>query len=186
MSTADQIIGGGTYVSLDRFLGYLEAACAVIAACMMLFAMVSVTLDSVARYVFNAPFENQFYLTEHYLLIGMITMAMPWGFRTGGYIRIMSIVGQLGSSLRAVLLRLGLLLSAAYVGTLAWTGGEHFLEAYLKNESHMGTSFNWPVAWSWVWVPVGCGLLAFRLLLTAFGPTGSLHVEHDLLTEDAI
>jgi TRAP-type C4-dicarboxylate transport system permease small subunit len=176
--------GRSAYAMLDRGLGMVEAACASIAACTMLFAMVLVSIDAVARYGFNAPLTFAYYLTENYLLVAIVTMSMAWGFRTGGYIRIMALAQRLRPGARQLLLRAGLLLSSSYIGALAVTGGEYFLEAYQKNETHLGT-IDWPVPWSWVWIPLGCGLLALRLLLTAFGPAAALHLEHDPV-EDAV
>jgi hypothetical protein len=44
-----------------------------------------------------------------------------------------------------------------------------FHKAYVDDEFVMGV-IDWPVAWSWVWVPVGCLLLALRLLVDCTAP----------------
>lgn len=156
------LAGGGIYAKLDSSLGAMELAAALLAAVLMLVAMVLVSIDAVARYGFNAPLTFQHYYTENYLLVAIITMSMAWGFRTGSYIRIMALAQRLQSGHRRLLLRAGLLVSATYIGTI-----------------------DWPISWSWIWIPVGCGLLALRVLLTTFGPADLLHVEHDPV-DDAV
>lgn len=158
---------------LDRPLRWLEDLSAALAGAIMLVAMMLVSLDALLRYLFGAPLTFQYYLTEKYLMIGMVALPLAWGFRTGGYIRIEGLVQALPRGLRTLVLRAGLLLGAAYIAVLAWLGGAYFLSAFRKGEVVMGV-FDWPVSWSWIWIPVGCGLLALRLLLTAIGPVGGL------------
>ena len=153
----------------DRALTLIENAAVAIAAIAMLAAMVLTSLDAVMRYAFSAPISFQQYLTENYLLVAMVNMALAWGFRMGGYIRIETMLTILPRRLANGAIRLGLLVSAAYVAALAWMAWGTFWEAYVKGSTHFG-EIDWPVSWSWVWIPVGCGLLALRLLLIATGP----------------
>lgn len=168
--------GGTLFALCDRALCWMENLAAALAGAIMLLAMVLVSLDALLRYVFGAPLTFQYYLTEKYLMVGMVALSLSWGFRTGGYIRIEGLVEALPRGLRALVLRVGLLLSAAYIAVLAWLGGAYFLSAVRKGEVVMGV-IDWPVSWSWIWIPVGCGLLALRLLLAAVGPNGGLTVK---------
>jgi TRAP-type C4-dicarboxylate transport system permease small subunit len=151
---------------------------------MMLAAMVFTAADALLRYLFDAPLSFNFYLTENYLMVGLMTLPMAWGFRTGGLIRITAALELLPGIGRQLLLRAGLLVSCVYVATLAWLAGIHFLDTYQRGDVQMGV-IDWPVYWSWVWVPVGLGLLSLRLLVTAFGPARALEVEHSA-EEDAV
>lgn len=163
----------GLHALLDRSLRWLEDLSAALAGAIMFAAMVLVSLDALLRYLFGAPLTFQYYLTEKYLMVGMVALPLAWGFRTGGYIRIEGLVQALPRRLRTLVLRAGLLVSAAYIAVLAWLGGAYFISALRKNEVVIGV-FDWPVSWSWIWIPVGCGLLALRLILTAIGPAGAL------------
>jgi TRAP-type C4-dicarboxylate transport system permease small subunit len=167
-----------TYKVLNRCLVPIENAAAVISGLLTLLAMILTTADALMRYAFNAPLVFQFYFTSNYVLVGLVLMALPWGFRTGGYIRIALVTENLPIWLRNSLLRAGLAISAGYIALLAWTSGQYFLKAYATNQTYI-EEVNWPVAWSWVWIPVGCGLLVLRVLLTATGPAEELHIEHD-------
>ena len=81
------------------------------------------------------------------------------------------------AAIRPPLFRVGLIVSAAYLAMLGWTSGKYFLKAYATHQIYI-EDLNWPVAWSWVWLPVGLFLLMLRVLLVAFGPAEGLHAEH--------
>jgi len=165
---------GGIHRRLDRWLGGLENAAAVVAGGLMLVMMVLASADAILRYSINSPIRIQAYLTENYLMLAVAVLPMAWGFRTGGYIRLNMLEPVLPRAAYVVLLRAGLLVSSAFTALMCGTGWMRFREAYEANEVHMGV-IDWPVAWSWVWVPIGSGLLAARLALMAFGPAAQVN-----------
>jgi len=168
--------GGHGFVSLiDAAFRPLENAAAVVGGAMMLMAMVFMSLDATMRYLFNSPIQIASRLIEFYFMVGMFAMPLAWGFRTGGYIRIIAAVSLLPVAVKNLILRLGLLVSSGYVGALCWMSGRHFLEAWQSGEVYVGV-LDWSVAWSWIWVPAGLGLLAVRLLLLAFGAARHLNM----------
>lgn len=167
----------GLHAQLDRLLSVFENAAAIVAAAAMVAAMLLTAVDALARYALNSPLTFQQYLTENYLMVALVCLAFAWGFRTGGYIRIELLLLLLPEGVRLGVLRLGLFVSAAFVAVLAWMAGIKFLEAYQTNQVQFG-EIDWPVSWSWVWVPIGCGLLAARLLLSACGPRDGLCAAH--------
>ncbi|RJG03298.1 TRAP transporter small permease [Noviherbaspirillum sedimenti] len=159
------------------FLGalhFLEDAAAVIGGLMLVAAMLLTSADATLRYFFNAPLTFNSYLTENYLVVGMITMSLAYGFRTGGYIRIVFLATYLPVRGAHLLFRAGLVVSAAYIAALAWFAGQHFWAAFLHDEVTMGV-IDWPVSWSWVWIPIGLGLLAIRMLVMSFDEPEKLH-----------
>jgi TRAP-type C4-dicarboxylate transport system permease small subunit len=167
--------GGHGFVSLiDAAFRPLENAAAVVGGAMMLMAMVFMSLDATMRYLFNSPIQIASRLIEFYFMVGMFAMPLAWGFRTGGYIRIIAAVSLLPVALKNVVLRLGFLVSSGYVGALCWMSATHFLEAWRSGEVYVGV-WDWSVAWSWIWVPAGLSLLAVRLVLLAFGATRNLN-----------
>jgi TRAP-type C4-dicarboxylate transport system permease small subunit len=165
--------GNGLFRLLDCSLRPVEAAAAAVGGLMMLLAMVLMTLDAIMRYLFSSPIEIAPRLIEFYLMVGMFAMPLAWGFRTGGYIRIVAAVASLPARIRNFIMRAGLLASSVYVAGLAWASGIHFLEAWHTKEVYVGV-IDWSIAWSWIWVPVGLGLLAARLILMTFGATEDL------------
>jgi TRAP-type C4-dicarboxylate transport system permease small subunit len=182
--TRERAAADGFLPVIDTAFRSLENTAAVVGGAMMLFAMVLMSLDATMRYLFNSPIQIASRLIEFYLMVGMFAMPLAWGFRTGGYIRIVIVVGMLPARIRSLVLRIGLLVSSVYVGGLAWMSGVHFLDAWRSGEVYVGV-LDWSVAWSWIWVPVGLGLLVVRLVLLTLGPAANLHVAHGEDTDGA-
>jgi TRAP-type C4-dicarboxylate transport system permease small subunit len=182
---SEAVAAGRGHGALEKALRACEAAAAVAGGAMMLAAMLLTSADALLRYGFNAPLTFNYYLTENYLMVGMMLLPMAWGFRAGGYIRIVLLVQHFAPRIRLALLRAGLLVSFVYVAALAYLAGAHFLEIHQRGDVQMGV-IDWPVSWSWAPVSVGLGLLAIRLLFMALGPAADLHIEHDDTAEDGI
>ncbi|MFV0493282.1 MAG: TRAP transporter small permease [Pseudorhodobacter sp.] len=173
----------GVYGVLDKALRIPELMAACTGGFFMVAAMVLTSADAILRYFFNAPLTWNSYLTTYYLMVGMFVMPMAWGYRTGGYIRIVFLASMLPHNMAYLLLRLGKIVGAAYFGALGWLAGEHFWEVFQRGDVEMGL-IDWPVSWSWVWIPIGLGLLSLRMLLMAFGPNDELHYAEWLNKKD--
>ncbi|RQP05412.1 MAG: TRAP transporter small permease [Paracoccus sp. BP8] len=175
---------GGVLQYAGRSFQFLENLAALIGGGMMIAAMVLISLDAILRYTISAPLVFVSYLMQYYLLVGMLTMPMAWGFRTGGYIRISFFAMRLSDSARDLLLRVGMFAGAIYSLLLAWLGGKHFWDVFQRGDIQMGV-IDWPVSWSWVWVPIGLGLLAIRMLIITFGPAAGLYPNETISDEVA-
>ncbi|SEP93277.1 TRAP transporter small permease [Thalassovita taeanensis] len=154
---------------LNRALCLAENLCAILAGGAAVAAMLLVSVDAIMRYAFASPLTFQLYLTENYLLVMLFVMAMSWGFRTGGFIRIDGPLRRLPPVLCQIVMRVGLAASALYMGYLTRQGFYKFLDVFASGEADLGV-IDWPVWLSWVWIPIGCGLLTLRLALDAIDP----------------
>ncbi|SMF55471.1 TRAP-type C4-dicarboxylate transport system, small permease component [Tistlia consotensis] len=154
----------------DRVLCVVENVAAVAAGAVLVAIMVLVSLDAILRHAFAAPLTFQLTLTEDYLLVAMVLLALPWGYRKGGAIQVRLLLDSCPAAFNQMVIRLGLLAAAVYLAALAWFSWGRFLDALVNDEVTMGV-IDWPVDWSWVWVPLGLGLLALRVLLDAVAPT---------------
>lgn len=160
---------GGLHRRVDTFFQWVELAATGLAGIMVLAAMVLTSLDVFMRYVFHSPLVFNYHLTEFYLMVGMMALPMAWGFRTGGYIRVMALAGALPPTPREILLRAGIAVSLAYAGLLTWLTAGETLEYYQRGDVNMGV-IDWPVWLSWLAIPVGLALLSVRLLLILVQP----------------
>jgi TRAP-type C4-dicarboxylate transport system permease small subunit len=157
------------HARLDSGFCWVEAAALVIAGIAVVTAMLLVSADALMRYLFAAPLAFQLHVSEFYLLPASLMMALAWGYRTGGTIQITVLVSVLPPLLVGPLTRVLLATSAAYMAYLSWRSSILFFRALERNEVVMGV-IDWPVSLSWVWVTLGCALLAVRLLLDALAP----------------
>ncbi len=153
---------------LSGGLTWVENFFAVLAGFALMVAVLLVSANALMRHLFAAPIEFQLELTQSYLLVMLITLALPWGFRQGGFIRITLLSGLMGQTLWNWVYRIGLLMSSAYLLLLGYEAYAVFINAWQKKHMIMGV-IDWPVAWSWIWIPIGCGLLSLRTLLMALG-----------------
>lgn len=162
----------------ERLLCPVENMAAAIAGMMMVLAMAMTTADAAMRYTFNHPLNFNFFVTENYLLVGLVCLPMAWGFRTGGYIRISFLIFLLPKAVANLLLRFGLIASAVFSAELAWLGGRNWFEVYSNHKVEIEV-INFPWHLSWIWVPIGTGLLTLRLILIAIGPSSQLNIAHE-------
>lgn len=174
----------GEIATVERLFQPIENAAAILAGALVVLAMVLTTADALLRYTINRPLNFNYFLTEYYLMVGIVCLPMAWAFRTGGYIRISFLLSALPNGLGNWLLRAGLIASAVYSAALAWLGGLNWHDAWVTKAADIGV-IDWPWSWSWLPVPVGMGLLTLRLVLTALGPAADLNIAHDGV-EDAV
>jgi TRAP-type C4-dicarboxylate transport system permease small subunit len=158
----------GPLERLASGLALVENACALLAGIALVVAVLLVSANALSRHVLSAPIEFQLELTQSYLLVMLITLALPWGFRQGGFIRITLFSGLFGPRWWQRIYQVGLLFSCAYLSVLGYEAFVVFADAWVKRHMIMGI-IDWPVAWSWVWIPIGCWLLALRTFLMALG-----------------
>jgi TRAP-type C4-dicarboxylate transport system permease small subunit len=160
----------GLHSFVDRIVTFLENIGAVIAGVVLLICMVLVSLDAILRYGLAMPLTFQLHLTQYYLLVMLTMLGLSWGYRTGGAIQIAFLVRALPPRLGSIVIRIGLFAAAIYLMFLTWQAWHVFDRAWTRGSVVMGV-IDWPVAWSWIWVPIGCGLLVARLLLDATSST---------------
>ncbi|TFF24860.1 TRAP transporter small permease [Jiella endophytica] len=159
----------GPIGSVDGALCAVENLCAIVAGAILAGTMVLVTVDAFSRHLFSAPISIQYTLTESYLMVGGIALALPWGYRAGGRIRIALLVANLPLGTQSILFRVGNLLALPYLAALFWLSTGKTWEAFANQEYTMGI-IDWPVGWSWIWVPIGLALLTLRVLLDTLRP----------------
>lgn len=162
-----------TIALLDAILRPLELIAAVIAGIMMVLAMLFMTGDALLRYAFNSPLNWNLFVSENYLLVGLVCMPLAWGFRTGGYIRISYLLHAIPEKAGNLLIRVGLLASSMFAAEMTWFSALKWFENWEKGLIEMDV-IDFPWHWSWIWVPIGLGLLSARLFIMAFGPNDKL------------
>lgn len=163
--------------TIDRAFRKVETAAAILAGCTMIVLMVLVSADAVLRRAFGQPLTFQLQLSESYLLVAMVLLSLAWGFRHGGTIQVRLLLDHLPKKTADAITRAGLAMSSVYMAILAVLAWSPFYRAWVDNEVTLGV-IDWPVAWSWIWVPLGCGMLAIRLALDATAPVLQIGNSH--------
>jgi TRAP-type C4-dicarboxylate transport system permease small subunit len=157
------------HARVDWVLSRIEDAAVVLAGIAIIAVMLLVSADAILRYAFRAPLSFQLHLTEYYLLPISMLLALAWGYRNGGTIQIKLLLTVLPERVTNPIVRLCLAAASVYMAALAWRSYLVFIRAWENHEVVVGV-IDWPVGWSWIWVPIGCALLSARLMLDAIAP----------------
>src|SRR5699024_2420935 len=113
---------------------------------------------TVMRHLFGSPISISFTLVESYLLVMSLALGLPWGYRTGAWISVTFLSDRLSEQNKHIIFRLGCLIAFPYVLSLFWFSAIETYDLFVNNE-HMFGIISWPLGWSWIWVPMGLGVL---------------------------
>lgn len=158
---------------LDRGLSRIEDALHV-AGCLALAAIaLLINADVLMRLVFDTPVQIQFELTEIYLMPALAALSLSRVWRQGGHLALDIVPESLWSVAGGAVRIAALLLSALFAGALAFMSGGFAARAFARGEIEFGV-IDWPLGWAYASVPLGCGVLALRLVFDALAPAGTV------------
>jgi len=155
--------------ALDRVLSAFDRLFMAVALLAIFVMMLGISADALSRYAFSAPIEGQYEFTRLYLLVIVTFMALPRTYTLDGHIRL----GLLDAALQripfALSERLNAVLAAVAFGALAYVSGVEAIAKFANRDTLFG-AVQFPLYWSYVWVPLGSGVLTLRLVLEIFVP----------------
>lgn len=149
--------------SLERGLIRIEQVYLGTSMVALLAMMVFVSIDAISRYVFAKPLQFQYELTENYLMVAAILLPLAHVTRNGKHIAVDAFHHLLPSVIIRPLSIFGNIAMIALLAAVTYESGIKAYDAFRLRESTFGV-IDWPVGWSRIWVPLGCGLFALRLL----------------------
>lgn len=155
---------------LEKGLSALERICLAVAQLAIFVMMLSITADALGRYLFNRPLQGSFEFTTLYLMVILTFLGLPATYASGGHIRLDVLRPWLMRIPGNPVERLNSLIGAAVFGFLAWYSGIEAFSKFIEKDTTFGV-IQFPLYWSYVWVPVGCGLLALRLAAEVIFPS---------------
>lgn len=128
--------------------------------------VVIINADILLRLIFGEPVQFQFELTELYLMPALATLSLSWVFRDGGHLALDFLPEQLPGLWGKAVVKLCLLLPSAFFFAVTYMSGGNALNAFVRGQTQFGM-VDWPLGWAYAAVPLGCGVLAVRLLYDA-------------------
>lgn len=151
-----------------RLFRRIEDAMAWLAGLSLFIMMMLVGVDVLMRYIFNRPLALVYDLVGHYLLPAVFFLAISCTNRTRGHIAVDLFKNRLSTVPRRLAEAFGALVGLVLFGTIGWLGLLRALDSFAHDERLLGA-----VAWH-VWisdalVPIGCGVLVVRLVITIIG-----------------
>lgn len=164
----------------DRVLSWIEHVFSLLAAVILLFVMVVVSLDVVMRYVFNRPLGWTYDLISLYLMTALFYLVLSRAFAEGAHISVDILEGRFPPTIRRICHVVVAVASAAIFGVITWLVAGRSWDDYLSGAASSGEVL-WPTWLSEVLVPIGAGLLTLRLLLHTWAHIASLATGRDLI-----
>ena len=154
---------------VPRFLALFEKLYMAMAMISIFVMMLSISADALSRYLFGSPITGQYEFTQFYLLVILVFMALPRTYVIGGHIRLNLLDGYR----RKIPFNLTERCNAALAGiafcAIAYISGLEAVDKFVNQDRLFG-AVQFPIYWSYVWVPLGSGLMALRLIYEVFVP----------------
>lgn len=152
-----------------RTLGLLDLVFMRIAQLSLFVMMLSIGADALGRYLFNSPLQGGFEFTSLYLMVILTFLAAPAAYAQGGLVRLGVLDPVLARIPGRLSERINAALGAGAFGFVAWHSGLEAIDKFVVRDTTFGV-IQFPIYWSYVWVPLGCGLLALRLAYEVLHP----------------
>lgn len=159
----------GLELGARRILDIGDRIFMAIAVLAVVAMVVSVTADAIGRYLFSNPLSGNYEFTSLFAMVALTFMGMPRTYATGGHIRLEVFAPALSRIPWHLSERLNVLFGAVAFGLLAWVSGQEAIHKFAVRETTLGT-IQFPIYWSYVWVPLGSAWLTLRLVLELFFP----------------
>lgn len=150
-------------VLADRLLASIERALNLAAAGGALLLMAAVTIQIIARYIFNRALPGV-YESAELLLVGIIYLGLAHIQSRNGHIRVELFVSRLSPAGRNLAESFALLPVLALFAIITYKSGQTAYQAWRMGEVSMGL-IDFPVWPAKMMVPIGTSLLCLRFIV---------------------
>lgn len=158
---------------LIDLLTRIEAAFSTAAAIILFAVMLIVAADVGMRYAFNQPFSWSYDLISLYLVLAIFYFCLSHAFTTHAHVGVDIVHYYVSPRTRRAFELITCLVSAPLFAAIAAICGRRALAAFIGNDFMVG-AIAWPTWGFVVLAPIGCGLLALRLILNGVAHTIAL------------
>lgn len=142
--------------TLERILNYIS--------CLGLFGMMLLlSFDTAGRYLFNKPIQGSYEITELVLMIVVVFLALSNCFKIGDQVKIDFIYKKFPVKVKAIFDGFMYIFCALAFLLIGYLGWELASDALRFNEITFGV-ISLPMVFSYIWIPLGVGVLVLRLL----------------------
>ena len=158
--------------NFERCIARIEDAFAAVAILILVACTASVCVDVVLRYAFNAPLVWATEITE-YALVYITFLAIAWAVPRRGHVVVDVVVSALPPRGQALCQLFNNLVALGVASVLAVWGTTTTLDAFAR-KLFKPTVLSMPTWIVLVIIPLGCALLAARLLIETWKAAGDL------------
>jgi TRAP-type transport system small permease protein len=149
--------------SAEKMIRKLEVGLNYISCIGLLAMMLLLTFDTAGRYILSKPIQGSYEITELVLMIMVVFLALSNCFKLGDQVKIDFFYQKFPIKVRVLLDGVMYIFSAAafiLIGSLGWELAHNALK---HSEQTFGV-ISIPMVFSYIWIPIGVGVLSLRLL----------------------
>jgi TRAP-type C4-dicarboxylate transport system permease small subunit len=130
---------------------------------MLIFMMLHIAADVIARYVFNAPLHGTVEIVSAYYMVAVVFLPLAMIERGNGHIVVELVSQRFPRRVQDILIGVVALASALYFSAFAWQTWSDAIQKFAVGEQALGTVAItvWPTRF---YLPVGCGLIVLVLI----------------------
>lgn len=154
----------------EKTVGIVEKLCAILSVMSIISMMLLITVDVTLRKAFNHPIPGGFEITEDYLMVGIVYMALSYIYLQGGHVRVTIFLGIIPKALKRPLDIILNLFSLGFFVLVAIGGMMTFLRAVSYGE-FSSSILAYPLAPAYFLVPLGSILLCIRIIESIISPS---------------
>lgn len=134
--------------------------------CLAVFFMIGLTtVDAICRYFFNNPLTGAYEITEKYLMLVGVFLAMSMTYRGGGLIRVTVLMDRLPPGrVKTLINHVSQLLSILYAAVLL-VGTYQYATRLFRQGTTLGSIFSLPLWIGAAMIPIGLLFLVIALLV---------------------
>lgn len=168
---------------VERVLEKLSTWLAAAGMTAMVLMMAHISLDVLSKYALNKPIVGTLETVSSYYMVALLFLPLADVTRRAQHIRVEVFTKWLSPRPLALCTAFGLVLGAAYTGTMAWRGGLEAVHMTAIREAWETALWDmevWPARW---FVPVGCAVMGLVFVIQAldrirFSTTGARSIRH--------
>lgn len=125
--------------------------------------MLLTTADAGGRYIFNRPITGAYEITQNYLMVAAVFLAMSFAYRQGANIRVTFLVDHLPRRVKVIINYFVQLVSMLYGAVLVVATFQQFLRATATGTAL--SSLDFPLGPAYLIVPVGLFFMSVLMLI---------------------
>lgn len=135
----------------------------------LLFMMILTSVDALSRYFLKSSITGAYELTESYLMIIMVFLGISYVYKINGHISLDIFSRNFSKIMRVISNLLISLTTTVYFFFIGLEGLKMTINAF-ENNLVMSGLINFPLWFSYIWIPTGSFLIVVRLIIqTIYG-----------------
>lgn len=151
------------FPGLGLIMKNIEKVCLYVSLFSTALMMFLISVDALARYLLNSPIVGTYEITEDYLMVALVFLALSYTYTQGGHVRVTLFLRFVPPSIMAPINVFFNLLALGFFLLLTYGGWNIFIRAVHLGE-FSSSILRYPLAPAYFLVPLGSFLLCVRLL----------------------